>query len=69
MRVADIPGSIPQDMLLLNNASIGDEYTGGTYLDIRCSISGKVYHWKLGPGEKNASTEIQQFRDKLRQYF
>lgn len=64
--VADLPSSIPSELLQHNNAAIGNySIPDVASLDVRTSIQGVSYRWSLSDDQSTSSPAVQQFFNRL----
>ena len=66
-KVADLPASIPAEVLKRNNSSIGNSmaHVDGGYHDVRATINGTSYKWRLEGDMKGESKKIRQFAERI----
>jgi hypothetical protein len=64
-KVSDLPASIPVELINLNHNTIGSSFPDATYLDVRASINGVIYDWRIEANVDGMHWTIQQFAQRL----
>ena len=67
--VADVPRTIPAELLSKNNQHIGGIFPDAGYMVVFTSINGMNYAWYFEADQSASSAAIQQFVMKLRGLF
>lgn len=62
--VADLPSSIPAELLQMNNSTIGATMPDAGYSDVRARINGTNYKWVFEANLDSVSQPIREFYNR-----